>query len=153
MHWIHLKQPACPAVAGKRREPAEKYSYRSIRKANIFKAKKLWSKRGYQLSQSAALITSTDNSWPRTASIFPCCSTNYSAEHIRAFSTCLNSTKTHSHTHSLTQTNKHTLTHSLTNSLTHSLVHTITHSHTHTLTHTDTCICRKKREYIRLRNF
>ena len=50
-------------AARKRRISAEKCSCRSTKKANVFKAKN-WSKRGYQLPQPAALITSTDNSWP-----------------------------------------------------------------------------------------
>ena len=51
-------------VARKRRIPAEKYSYRSKKNANVFKAKKTDRKGGFQLPQPGALITSADNSWP-----------------------------------------------------------------------------------------
>ena len=95
--------------------------------ANIFKAERFWSKRGYQLPQPAALITCRQ--LLNTASTFTCTSKNSSAGHIHALSTCLTLTNT------LIHTNTHTYTHTL--SLTRSLTHSLTHKHT--LTHTGTC--------------
>ena len=44
--------------------PAEKCSYRSIKKGNMFKAKTLIEKTGTRYLKQGDLITSADNSWP-----------------------------------------------------------------------------------------
>ena len=102
-------------------EPAEKCSYRSTTKANMFKTKRLI-EQGVPEPQPGALITSADNKFLTTASTFPYSSKNSSAEHIHDVSICLILTNTLSHI------DKHTHT------------HWFTHTHTHTLTHTGTCI-------------
>ena len=48
----------------KRRVQAEKYSYRSTEKTNMFKAKRLIEKVGTRYLKTGALTTSADNSWP-----------------------------------------------------------------------------------------
>ena len=145
--------------------PAEKCSYRSIKKTNMFKVKTLIEKMGTRYSNRCPDHLSRQ--FLTTASTFPYSSKNSSPEHIHALSTWLITNtpthvqrQTHTNTHSLTQTNTHTykLTHMhthihtsaehilalltwLTLTNTHSLTHkiyTLTHSliHSHTHTHT-----------------
>ena len=71
------------AVAEKRREPAEKFSYRSIKKANMSKAKRLIEK-GVPATSTCCPVH-LSRQFLSTAYTSPCSSKNYSAEHIHAF--------------------------------------------------------------------
>ena len=116
----------------KRRDPAEKCSCRSTKKANLSKPRRFWSKRG--TSQPAALITSADNSWPpalpfHAALIFP-------QPNIFTIFQHASPSQTHSPTLSLTHSHRQTRTPTHIYSLTHSPIHSLTQSFTHSLTHT-----------------
>ena len=127
-------------IVRKSRVPAEKCSYRSTQKANIFNAKTN-RKGGYQLPQTGALITSADNSSPSPLPFHtalkitqPNIFTLYQHTHIGK------------HTHLQTHTNTHTYTHThssakhilallacltITNKLIHIDKQTNKHTHTH----------------------
>ena len=119
-------------------KPAEKCSYRSTKKANMFKTKWLI-ERGVPATSNKCL-DHLSRQFLTTASTFPYSSKNYSTEHIHALSTCL--TLTNTLTHIDKHTHIHWLIHSLSLSLSLSLSQTRTHTHTHahTVTHTGTCI-------------
>ena len=68
-------------VARKRSVPAEKYSYRSTKKANVFKAKRLIEKR--VPATSTRCPDHLSRQFLTTASTFPYSSKNSSAEHLR----------------------------------------------------------------------
>ena len=81
-------------------EPAEKCSYRSIKKGNMFKAKANSNRCPDHLSRQ--ILT--------TSSTFPYSSKNSSAEHTRF----INMAHHHKQTHSHKQTHKHMHTHTYT---------------------------------------
>ena len=105
-------------------KPAEKCSYCSTKKANMFKARRLIEKEDTAISTRCSGHLSRQ--FLNTASTFPYSSKNSSAEHSHALSTCLILTNT------LTHIVKHTY------SMNHSLTNTHTYTHTHTHTHTQT---------------
>ena len=74
-------------IARKRRVPAEKCSYRSIKRLICLKQKH-WSKR-WVLGTSNRCPAHLRSQFPATESTFPYSSKNSSAEHIHAFYTCL----------------------------------------------------------------
>ena len=119
-------------------KPAYKCSYRSTKKANMFKAKRLIEKGGISYLNQVFLSTQQTIPDHRLHDTFPYSSKNFSAEHIHTLPTCLTLINT------LTHIDKHTHSH------TDSFTHTNTHTHTHTHAHRD---MYEKREYDRLRNF
>ena len=93
-------------VARKRRVPAEKCSYRSTKKANVFKAKRLIEK-GVPATSTGALISSADNSWSLSLPF-----------HTALKTPQPNVITLYEHTQ-MTNTHTHTLTHSFTHTYTH----------------------------------
>ena len=125
IHWWNTRVQIYPTSARKvfgvvkeRRVPAEKCSYRSIKRVICLKQKH-WSKR-WVLGTSNRCHDHLSRQFLTTASTIPYSSKNSSAEHIHDVLTCLILTNTLNH---------------IDKKNTHWLIHT----HTHTLTNTETC--------------
>ena len=110
-------------------KPAEKCSYWSTTKANMFKAKRLIKMGVPAISTRCSDHLSTQ--FQITAFTLPYSSKNSSVEHIHTLPTCLTLINTLTHmTNTHTHTHTHTLTHSLThNTHTHFLSLSLSHAH------------------------